>query len=83
MSETLRLRGVGIIKRVPWEDDLGGGFRIVGELAIIDPAHRGLYDCRSQWPGYEGTPVCRIGVWRKYRPDGSISWEIDYKGGEG
>lgn len=54
---------------------------INGQIAVVPSEHKHLYDCRTSFKGYEGTPVCRIGLWSKYYDNGQLAWTIDYGDG--
>ena len=58
-----------------------GKLWIDGEIAIITEMSKHLYDYRTGFKGYEGKPVCRIGIWTKYFDNGQLGWQIDYGDG--
>lgn len=58
-----------------------GKLWIDGEIAIVPELSKGDFDCRTGLKGYEGKPVCRIGIWTKYFDNGKLAWQIDYGDG--
>ena len=52
-----------------------------GEIAVVPELSRGIYDYRTGFKGYEGKPVCRIGVWTCYFDNGQLAWQLDYGDG--
>lgn len=58
-----------------------GQLCIDGEIAIISDDKKDLYDYRTGFKGFEGKPVCRIGIWTKYFDNGQLGWQIDYGDG--
>lgn len=58
-----------------------GQLWIDGEIAVVSEGKKDLYDYRTGFSGYEGKPVCRIGIWTKYFDNGQLAWQIDYGDG--
>ncbi len=58
-----------------------GKLWIDGEIAVVPELSKGLYDYRTGFKGFEGKPVCRIGVWTKYFDNGQIAWKLDFGDG--
>ena len=58
-----------------------GQLWIDGEIAVIPEMSTHLYDYRTGFKGYEGKPVCRIGVWTKYFNNGQLAWQLDHGDG--
>lgn len=59
-----------------------GKLWIDGEIAVVPEMSKGIYDYRIGFKGFEGKPVCRIGVWTKYFDNGQIAWQLDYGDGK-
>jgi antitoxin component YwqK of YwqJK toxin-antitoxin module len=58
-----------------------GNLFIDGKIAVVFEMSKSIYNYRLGFKGYEGKPVCRIGVWTKYFNNGQIAWQIDYGDG--
>ena len=58
-----------------------GKLWIDGEIAVVPELSKGLYDYRTGIKGFEGKPVCRIGVWTKYFDNGQLAWQLDFGDG--
>ena len=58
-----------------------GKLWIDGEIAVVPEMSKDIYDYRIGFKGFEGKPVCRIGVWTKYFDNGQIAWQLDYGDG--
>ncbi|GEM_PF-752794 len=58
-----------------------GQLWIDGEIAVVPEMTKHLYDYRTGFKGYDGKPVCRIGVWTKYFDNGQIAWQLDFGDG--
>jgi antitoxin component YwqK of YwqJK toxin-antitoxin module len=66
-----------------WKEFHGNGkLWIDGKIAIVPDSLKGIYDYRTEFKGYEGKAVCRIGVWSKYYTNGQVAWQIDYGDGK-
>lgn len=68
-----------IIERKNWEeyrDD--GSLLIKGEIGIIGNMWKHFYNYRTEFEGYKGLPICRLGTWIKYNKKGKIEWTINY-----
>ena len=71
-----------IIKTEKWQEfHENGQLWINGEIAVVSEMSKHLYDYRTGFKGYEGKPVCRIGVWTKYFDNGQLAWQLDYGDG--
>ena len=58
-----------------------GQLWIDGKIAVASEISKHLHDYRTGFKGFEGKPVCRVGVWTKYFDNGQIAWRIDYGDG--
>lgn len=58
-----------------------GQLNIDGEIALVAELSKHLYDYRTGFKGFEGKPVCRIGIWSCYFDNGQLAWQIDYGDG--
>lgn len=58
-----------------------GKLWIDGEIAVVPELSKGIYDYRTGFKGYEGKPVCRIGIWTCYFDNGQLAWQLDYGDG--
>jgi hypothetical protein len=71
-----------VIRTEKWQEfHKNGQLWIDGEIAIVSEDNKDLYDYRTGFAGYEGKPVCRIGIWTKYFDNGQLAWQIDYGDG--
>ena len=71
-----------ILERKKWQEFYPNGkLWIDGEIGLVADLWKGLYDYRTGFPGYEGKPVARLGVWTKYSREGKVDWQIDYGDG--
>jgi antitoxin component YwqK of YwqJK toxin-antitoxin module len=71
-----------IIKTEKWQEFYENGkLWIDGEIAIINPEFKDLYDYRTGFKKYEGQPVARIGIWTKYFDNGQLAWQLNYGDG--
>ena len=41
-----------------------------------------LYNYLTKFKGFEGKPVCKIGIWSKYYDNGQLHWQLDYGDGK-
>ncbi|HEY9363482.1 MAG TPA: hypothetical protein VIQ00_09490 [Chitinophagaceae bacterium] len=68
-----------ILERVQWKEyHPNGQVWITGEIGVIAPMWRHLYNFRTGFKGYEGKPVCRLGKWTKHFDNGQLAWTIQY-----
>ena len=51
---------------------------ISGEIGVIAPESKELYDYLTMFEGHEGKPVCRLGKWTKHFNNGQLAWTIEY-----
>jgi len=58
-----------------------GKIWIDGQVMIVPNHLKYLYDYRTNFKGYEGLAVCRVGIWSKYFNNGQIGWVLDYGDG--
>ncbi len=71
-----------ILERIEWKEyHPSGNIWISGMIGIVAEGWKHLYDYRTGFKGYEGKPVCRLGVWTKFYDDGQIAWTINYDDG--
>jgi len=55
---------------------------ITGTIGIVADLWIDIYDYLTGFKGYEGKPVCRIGIWTKHYDNGQLAWTIDYGDGK-
>ncbi len=53
-----------------------GKIWIAGQIGIIAPSWKHLYDYRSE--GQDGQIWCRQGVWTKHYDNSQLAWTIEY-----
>lgn len=58
-----------------------GQLWIDGEIGLVADAWIDIYNYRTGFPGYEGKPVARLGIWTKYYDNGQLAWQFDYGDG--
>ena len=71
-----------IVKVVKWQELYDDGkIWIDGQIGIVPETYKHLYNHRLEFKGYEGIPVCRVGIWSKYYDNGQLAWKVDYGDG--
>lgn len=69
-----------ILEKIKWQEfHKNGQLHIDGEIGIVSESTKHLYDHRTEWKGYEGKPVVRLGIWTNYYDNGQIWWQLDYR----
>ena len=51
---------------------------ITGEIGLVAELWKHLYNYRTNFEGYEGKPICRLGLWHRYYDNGQLAWTIEY-----
>lgn len=59
-----------------------GQLWIDGQIIVVTGLFQYLYDYRTNFKGYEGEAVARVGIWTKYHNNGQIAWQQDYGDGK-
>lgn len=71
-----------ILETIKWQEFHDNGqLHMEGELGIVADMWKHLYDYRTQWKGYEGKPVVRLGVWSNFYDNSQIWWQLDFGDG--
>lgn len=71
-----------ILETLDWKEyHPNGELWIVGQIGIVADMWKHLYDVRLGFKGFEGKPVCRLGVWEKHYDNGQLAWSLDYGDG--
>lgn len=71
-----------ILERREWREYYPDGSPwITGQIGIVSELGKHLYDYRTGFQNLKGVPVCRLGVWTKFTPNGQIAWALDYGDG--
>lgn len=71
-----------ILEKFDWKEfHPNGKIWIVGKIGVVADMWKHLYDTRTGFKGFEGKPVCRLGVWQKYYDNGQLAWSLDYGDG--
>lgn len=76
----LKLKETMIVKQIKWQEfHENGQLHIDGEIGIVANMSKHLYDYRTEWKGYEGEAVVRLGVWTNYYDNGQVWWKYDFR----
>jgi len=68
-----------ILKREKYQEfHENGKLNIEGEIAVIAPMWKHLYDYRDGFECHKDHPVCRIGLWTCYYSNGQLSWQLRF-----
>ncbi len=68
-----------ILKREKYQEfHENGQLWIDGEIAIIAPLWKHLYDYREGFKGHESEPVCRVGLLKCYFDNGQLAWQLRF-----
>lgn len=71
-----------ILEESEWKEyHPNGQLWISGRIGVVAEMWKHLYDYRTGFKGYEGKPVCRLGIWTKYFDNGRLAWQLDYGDG--
>ncbi|MFZ1704360.1 MAG: hypothetical protein WAT79_08430 [Saprospiraceae bacterium] len=63
------------------EHHYNGNVWISGKIGIVPESLKHLYDCRTNFKGFEGKYVCRLGLWTKHYSNNQLAWTLDYGDG--
>ena len=71
-----------IIRVEEWKEfHINGELWINGQIAILKPEFKHLYNYLTGFKGFENIPVVRIGIWTKHFDNGQEAWKLDYGDG--
>jgi antitoxin component YwqK of YwqJK toxin-antitoxin module len=70
------------VETCTWQEFYENGkLQIDGEIAIVSEESKHLFKCFTGYKGYEGKPVCKIGIWKTYFINGALAWESNHGDG--
>ena len=58
-----------------------GQLWVDGTIGIASPSTKELYEYRTEFSGYEGKAIVRLGIWTCYYSNGQMAWQLDYGAG--